>query len=74
MKGNAQDDLFRIFHIGEIIIHIYLEYMYSRLYKYFVFLRNSVYMTTEVPGQSDDSMTIIHEEPADGAPEWEHSF
>lgn len=67
MKANAQDDLFRIFHIGEILIHIYSEYMYSRLYKYFAFLRNSVYMTTEVPGQSGNSMAIIHEEPADRA-------
>lgn len=41
--------------------------MYSRLYKYFAFLRNSVYMTTEVPGQSGNSMAIIHEEPADRA-------
>lgn len=31
-------------------------------------------MTTEVPGQSDDSMAIIHEEPADRVLEWEHSF
>lgn len=74
LKANAQTDLSKIFHIGEILIHIYSEYMYSRLFKYFAFLRNSVYMTTEVPGQSDDSMAMIHEEPADGAPEWEHFF